>query len=258
MAAAPALAGKVALVTGASRGIGKACALALAEAGADVVCAATTAANAEPVAEQVRALGRRALAAAAEVQDAAQVGALFDAAEGALGGVDILVNNAGISVPQLILEMDETTWDRVVDTNLKGVFLCAQRAARGMQARGAGGAIVNIGSLAGENAFPMRANYCASKAGVHHLTRVMAIEWARLGIRVNCVAPGYVLTELVQELHAQGRLQISALEARTPQGRLGTPRDIADAVVYLAGDGAAYVTGSVLLVDGGWHAYGHV
>ena len=251
------LAGKIALVTGASRGIGHACALALAGAGADVVCAATTAAHAEGVAQEVRALGRRALAAGAHVQDAAQVAALFDRAEQELGAVDVLVNNAGIAVPRPILEMDEATWDLVVDVNLKGVFLCGQRAARSMQARG-GGAIVNVGSLAGENAFPNRANYCASKAAVHHLTRVMAIEWAALGIRVNCVAPGYVRTELVEALHSQGRLDVSALEARAPQRRLGAPRDIADAVVYLAGDGAGFVTGSVLLVDGGWHAYGHV
>ncbi|HKI97554.1 MAG TPA: 3-oxoacyl-ACP reductase family protein [bacterium] len=251
------LAGKIALVTGASRGIGADVALALAEAGADVVCAATSVANAEPVAERVRTLGRRALALAARVEDAAEVAALFERAEAELGPVHLLVNNAGIAQPKPILEMDEAIWDRVVDINLKGVFLCAQRAARTMRDQG-GGVIVNIGSIAGENAFPNRANYCASKAAVHHLTRVMAIEWAALGIRVNCVAPGYIRTEMIDELAQRGILDTAKLEGRVPQRRLGMGRDIADAVLYLAGEGAQYVTGTVLTVDGGWDAYGYV
>lgn len=257
MAAAGPLQGRTALVTGASRGIGAEVAVVLAEAGAAVVCAATIEANAAPIAERIAAAGGRALAAGARVEEAAQVAALFDRAEAELGAVDLLVNNAGIAQPKPLLEMDEATWDRVVDINLKGVFLCAQRAARTMAEQG-GGAVVNIGSIAGDNAFPHRANYCASKAGVHHLTRVMAIEWAPLNIRVNCVAPGYIHTDIVGELSARGILDVAALEGRVPQRRLGTPRDIAEAVLYLAGEGARYITGSVLMVDGGWDAYGFV
>jgi NAD(P)-dependent dehydrogenase (short-subunit alcohol dehydrogenase family) len=252
-----ALPGTIALVTGASRGIGAAIALALAEAGADVVCAASRAEHAAATVAAVQQRGRRALAVGGDVADAAAVGGMFDAAERELGPVALLVNNAGLSLPQPSLELDEASWDRVLDTNVKGTFLCAQRAARTMRERG-GGVIVNIGSIAGENAFPQRANYCASKAAVHHLTRVLAVEWAALNIRVNCVAPGYIHTDLVDELHATGKLDMARLEGRVPQRRLGTPQDIAAAVVYLAGDGARYVTGSVLTVDGGWDAYGYV
>ncbi|MCH8888330.1 MAG: SDR family oxidoreductase, partial [SAR324 cluster bacterium] len=161
-------------------------------------------------------------------------------------------------------------YDRIYGINAKGVFLCSQRAARGMIA-GAGqggsgqdgngqsrGAIVNIGSIAGENAFPNRLGYCGSKAAVHHMTRVMAIEWAGHGIRVNCVAPGYIRTDIVAGMIERGVIDEDGLTGRTPQRRLGEVRDVAAAVVYLAGDAAGSITGAVLTVDGGWDAYGYV
>ena len=127
-----------------------------------------------------------------------------------------------------------------------------------MNAKGKPGCIINIGSIAGENAFPNRVSYCASKAALHHMTRVMALEWASLGIRVNCIAPGYIMTDIVKNLAAQGIIDQKGLEERIPQHQLGDVDDIARAAVYLAGEGAKYVTGTVLTVDGGWDAYGYI
>lgn len=251
------LAGQVALVTGASRGIGADIAVALAEAGMHVACAATTEDNARPTAEAVQAQGVRALALALRVEDAAQVGAGFDRVEAELGPVTLLVNNAGIAMQKPVLEMEEADYDRIYGINAKGVFLCAQRAARAMREAG-GGVIVNIGSIAGQNAFPKRLGYCGSKAAVHHMTRVMAVEWAEYNIRVNCVAPGYIRTDIVAELARRGVVDAEALARRAPQNRLGSGRDISEAVLYLAGPGAGFVTGTVLVVDGGWDAYGYL
>lgn len=252
------LEGKVAVVTGASRGIGKAISLMLAREGADIACVATSEANARSTADEVLALGRRASALGARVENGAQVTELFASCEKQLGPVDILVNNAGVVGPKPILEMSEAEWDHQLGVNAKGPFLCAQAAARQMSARGMPGVIINIGSIAGNNAFPNRIGYCASKAALHHMTRVMALEWAELGIRVNCIAPGYILTDIFKNLAAQGILDQKGLEGRIPQGKLGEVDDIARAAVYLAGEGAKYVTGSVLTVDGGWDAYGYL
>jgi NAD(P)-dependent dehydrogenase (short-subunit alcohol dehydrogenase family) len=251
-------AGKVAVVTGASRGIGAAVALALAGRGADVACLATTAARAEATAEQVRALGHKAVALGCRVEDGAQIEQAFAQVRSELGTVDILVNNAGFSSPKPILEMAESDWDSHMAVNAKAVFLCAQAAARQMRAAGKGGSIINVGSIAGANAFPNRLGYCSSKAAVHQATRVMAIEWAELGIRVNCVAPGYVLTEMIQGLVDRDIVDADALRGRTPQRRLGTPEQIAAVVAFLAAEDADFVTGSVVFADGGWDAYGFV
>ena len=252
------LEGKIAVVTGASRGIGKAISLMLAQEGAHIACVATTEGNARPTADEVLALGRRAVAIGARVEDSAQVMDLFDKCQAELGPVDILINNAGVVGPKPILEMSEAEWDHQLGVNAKGPFLCAQAAARQMSGHGKPGVIINIGSIAGTNAFPNRIGYCASKAALNHMTRVMALEWASLGIRVNCIAPGYVLTDIFKNLAAQGVLDQQAMEGRIPQGRLGEVDDIARAAVYLAGEGAKYVTGSVLTVDGGWDAYGYI
>jgi NAD(P)-dependent dehydrogenase (short-subunit alcohol dehydrogenase family) len=251
-------AGRVAVVTGAGRGIGAAIALALAGRGADVACLATTTARAEATAAEVRALGQKAIAVGCRVEDSAQIDRAFDQVRAELGTVDILVNNAGFSSPKPILEMSESDWDSHMAVNAKAVFLCAQAAARQMRAAGRGGSIVNVGSIAGANAFPNRLAYCSSKAAVHHATRVMAIEWAELGIRVNCVAPGYVLTEMIQGLVDQDIVDADALRGRTPQRRLGTPEQVAAVVAFLAAEDAEFVTGSVVMADGGWDAYGFV
>lgn len=250
------LQGKIALVTGASRGIGKAIAVAMAEAGADVVCNATTEGNAEDTAVSVREKGRRAVAVGARVEDAAAVKAMFDRAEKEIGPVDILVNNAGIPKVVPLLEITEEEWDSVMDINLKGTMLCSQEAVRRMQGRGAEGIVLNIGSVAGVNAAPLRGVYCASKAAVHQLTKVMAIEWAELGVRVNCIAPGFIRTDIMEGLIRAGKLDMERIEQRVPQRRVGTVTEVADAAVYLAGTEAAYVTGSILMVDGGYTAYG--
>lgn len=248
--------GQLALVTGASRGLGKAIALELAIEGATVACIATRADNANEVVAAITAAGGTARAYGCRVENAAAVTATFAAVAADLGTIDILVNNAGISRPMMTLEMTEENWDQHFNINAKSIFLCSQAAARQMKHHG-GGVIVNIGSILGRNAFPATLGYCASKAATDQMTRVMAIEWARYNIRVNCVAPGYVKTDLVDDLETEGKLKIRDLERRTPQRRLGTGRDIARAVVYVASADAAFMTGAVLIIDGGWNAFGY-
>lgn len=247
---------KVAVVTGASRGLGKAIARELAEAGARVACIATRAEHAAEIVSEIKSKGGDAIALGCRVEMSAEVTKAFTQVEQEFGAVDILVNNAGVTYPELTLEMTEENWDLHMDVNAKSVFLCSQAAARQMKAH-SGGCIINIGSILGRNAFPATLGYCASKAAVDHMTRVMAIEWARYGIRVNCIAAGYVRTDLIDRLAAEGKLALKDLERRTPQRRLGTGADIAKAVRYLASDDAGFITGEVLVVDGGWSAFGY-
>jgi NAD(P)-dependent dehydrogenase (short-subunit alcohol dehydrogenase family) len=247
---------KVAIVTGASRGLGQAIALELAEAGARVVCMATRAENARDVVAQIRKNGGDAMALGCRVEIGTEVTTAFSQVQDTFGPAAILVNNAGVTHPELTLEMTEENWDLHMNVNAKSIFLCSQAAARQMKAHG-GGCIVNIGSILGRNAFPATLGYCASKAAVDHMTRVMAIEWARYGIRVNCVAPGYVRTDLIERLAAEGKLTLKDLERRTPQRRLGSGADIAKAVRYVASEDAGFMTGEVLVIDGGWTAFGY-
>lgn len=249
---------KIALVTGASRGIGRDIALALAHEGADVAVTATTPEGAADTAAAIRALGRRAVALGCRVESAAEVAAAFAALESTLGTVDVLVNNAGVSAPVPLLDMSEENWDLHMDVNAKSVFLCSQAAVRQMRQAGRGGSIVNIGSIVGQNAIPQTLGYCASKAAVDHMTRVLAIELARHKIRVNCIAPGYIRTEMIDKLVGDGKLTLDELERRTPQRRLGSGADIARAVLYVASDDAGFMTGQVVTVDGGWTAYGYL
>lgn len=250
------LANKVALVTGASRGIGADIAVALGREGAKVVCVATNADNALDTVAAVKAEGAEAIAVGGRVEDADNVEAIFNSAEAEFGPVTIVVNNAGISSVKPFLDLDDEDWDSVIGVNLRGVFLCSREAGRRMRTHGVGGSIVQIGSIAGQNAFPSRAGYCTSKAAVHMLTKVMATELAEHNIRVNCVAPGYIRTDLVQELIDDGRLPEDPLKARIPMKDLGTGGDIADTVAHVVSDKAKYMTGSILMVDGGFTAYG--
>jgi NAD(P)-dependent dehydrogenase (short-subunit alcohol dehydrogenase family) len=245
------------LVTGGGGGIGREIAIVLGRAGARVAVLDIDVDCAETVASEVRQAGGEPMALRASVTDPAELGEAFTAVDAAWGGLDLLVNNAGVSANRPTLALPHDEWRRAIDINLNGVFYAAQEAGRRMVAQG-GGSIVNIASIYGEVAAPQRAAYCASKAAVAMLTKVLAIEWAAHGVRVNAVAPGYVETALTTELVRDGRLDLAAMERRTPMGRLGQPADIANAVQFLASEQAAYVTGQVLGVDGGWTAYGYI
>lgn len=250
--------GKVVLVTGASRGIGREIALAFAHAGADVACAATTEDNARQTVDPIVRLGRRAIAVGGRVEEAAAVEAMVERTTQELGPIDILVNNAGQPLVKPVVNMEESDWDALMDTHAKGTFLCARAVARQLLARKAPGVILNIGSIGGINAFPLRLAYCAAKAAIHQMTKVMAIEWAKDNIRVNCIAPGYIRSDLTEGLAERGLLDLGKLRGRIPSGELGTGQDVAHAAVFLAGDEARYITGALLAVDGGWLAYGFV
>lgn len=240
--------GRHALVTGASSGLGRHFAGTLARAGARVSLAARRAEALADTVAAVEAGGGQALAIVMDVTERASVAAAFAAAEARFGRVDILVNNAGIAAPAAALDLAEADWDAVLDTNLKGVFLAAQEGARRMAATG-GGSIVNIASILGLRVTGGVSAYAASKAGVVQLTKSLALEWARHGIRVNAIAPGYVETEMNAEFFASdaGRAMIR----RVPQRRLGRAQDLDGALLLLASEAGAYMTGSVVAVDGG-------
>ena len=241
------LTGKVAIVTGASSGIGKAIALRLAQDGADVALNyAGNESGAHAVAKEIEALGRRAMTVQADVSVGRQVEDMVELVAGAWGGLDLMVNNAGVVRRGGLLEITEEMWDTVLDVNLKGVFLCCQSAARWMMPRGSG-AIVNIASMRGVEGGSNSCHYAAAKAGVIALTKTLARELAP-NIRVNAVAPGYVDTRIQAELTEAKRQEIID---GTPLARFGDPADIAAAVAFLASAEAAYVTGQTLVVDGG-------
>lgn len=245
------LTGKTAIVTGAGRGgrgIGRGIAVALARAGADVaVTARTNVADAEAVAQAVTDLGRKSLAIACDVADSASVEALFAKVKEEWGRVDILVNNAGITRDTLLLRMSEDDWDAVLDTNLKGAFLCTRAAAK-LMLKQKSGRIINITSINGQVGSPGQANYSASKAGMIGLTKTVAKELASRGITVNAVAPGFIETQMTD--FARGEMRDEIVK-RVPLGRLGSIEDVGAAVAFLASDAASYITGQVLTVDGG-------
>ena len=247
------LEGRVAVVTGASRGLGRAIALGLAEAGADLVLASRTQAALEQVAAEIEALGRRALPVAADVSRAEDVQRLAEATRGAFGRADVLVNNAGISpVFKRAEQLELADWQRILDVNLTGVFLCCQAFGRIMLEQGRG-AVINMSSLAGSAGFIRLSAYCASKGGVDALTRVLALEWAPSGIRVNALAPAFIETDLTAGVRAHPGLN-QAIVQRTPLHRMGVPDEVVGAAVFLASDAASYVTGQTLFIDGGWRA----
>jgi len=239
-----ALGGKVAVVTGGSRGIGLAIAQALAGAGAKVAVLARDGARAQ---EAAGGLGGGAQGYACDVSDAAQAEAALGAVDKALGPVDILVNNAGIARDNLLFRIAEDDWDRVLDTNLKGAFLMTKLAARGMIKR-RWGRVVNITSVVGLTGNKGQSNYAASKAGLIGFTKAVARELASRNVLVNAVAPGYIDTEMTRSIAEEAK---QALQAAIPLGRLGQGADVAAAVLFLASDLASYITGQVLVVDGG-------
>lgn len=244
------LEGKVALVTGASRGIGRAIALELAKAGADVaVNYAGSEQAAEEVVQAIEALGRRAVKLQADVGNAEQAENLVSSVIEAFGRIDILVNNAGITRDNLIMRMKEEEFDQVIHTNLKGVFNCVKAVTRPMMKQRSG-RIINISSVVGAVGNPGQANYVAAKAGVIGLTKAAAKELASRGITVNAVAPGFIDTDMTGKLSEEQR---AALLPQIPLARMGQPEEIARTVRFLASDDASYMTGQTLHVDGGMY-----
>jgi 3-oxoacyl-[acyl-carrier protein] reductase len=242
------LEGKVALVTGGSQGIGAAIARKLADAGAQVVVAARTEAKAAEVAAEIAAKGGSSEALKLDVADAASVGEALKAIAAKHGKLDVLVNNAGITADGLILRMPRDAWDKVMATDLTGVFLVSQEAVKLMIKKRVPGRIITITSVVGLMGNPGQTNYAAAKAGVVGFTKALAKEIGSRGITVNAVAPGYIATAMTDVLNEEQR---KTLESGIALGRLGTPDDVAGAVLYLASDGAAYVTGTCLNVSGG-------
>ncbi len=242
------LADRVAIVTGASRGIGRAAARRLAAAGAAVVAAARGD-HADAVAEEIRGDGGRSVAVSADVTDPRRIDAMVRAALDEYGRVDVLVNNAGIARDQLALRMSAADWDAVVATNLTAAFNCARAVLRPM-IRQRGGRIINVGSVVGRMGNPGQVNYAASKAGLEGFSRALAREVASRGITVNVVAPGMIDTDMTAKLSEPAQ---AAMLAQIPMGRLGTAEDVAGAIGFLASDEAAYVTGHVLAVNGGMY-----
>jgi NAD(P)-dependent dehydrogenase (short-subunit alcohol dehydrogenase family) len=244
------LRGKLALVTGAGTGIGQQAALTLAAAGATVIVAARRLDKLEETVEKIRAAGGDAAAIALDVTDAQSISDCFARCKEEHGVLDILVNNAGIARQSYIAEHSEADWDDVLDTNLKGVMLVGQAAARDMIAAGKGGAIINVASVLGFGVAKTLAAYGAAKAGVVSLTKTMALEWARFGIRVNAIAPGYFLTDINRRQLADPAAK-EYLSARIPLKRIGNLPELAGPVLLLASNAGSYMTGSTLTIDGG-------
>ncbi|HUS04317.1 MAG TPA: SDR family NAD(P)-dependent oxidoreductase [Dehalococcoidia bacterium] len=250
--------GKVALVTGAGRGIGRAIALALAGEGADVGVDALHLSSAEETVKTIKELGQRAIAIEADVAEADQVKKMIGRVIDELGSIDILVNNAGVNLEIVpTVEQSLEKWDRMMSVNVRGTYLCCREAGKWMIAHRRG-KIINIASIFGIRGFPMRTAYSPSKAAIINMTMDLAAEWGKYNINVNCIAPGFVLTDMVKNWIEQGKFDLETLQRRTPLGRLTTPEDIAKAAIFLSSDEANNITGVTLPVDGGWISYGYI
>jgi len=240
---------QVAIVTGASRGIGRAIALELAKQGATVIGTATSESGAAGIGEALQQAGGKGRGAVLNVNDAAAADAFIDGIVKEFGALNVLVNNAGITQDQLAMRMKDEDWDAVIDTNLKSVFRLSRAVLRPMM-KARGGRIINITSVVGSSGNPGQANYAAAKAGVAGMTRALAREIGSRGITVNCIAPGFIDTDMTKVLPEEQR---TALTAQIPLGRLGAPEDIAHAVAFLASPFAGYITGTTLHVNGGMY-----
>jgi NAD(P)-dependent dehydrogenase (short-subunit alcohol dehydrogenase family) len=246
--------GKTALVTGAARGLGRAISLALADAGADVALGLRVASDAEDLAAEIEDLGRRARRVQMDLLDLEQVDSAVSTVRDAFGRLDILVNNAGIGPEEAAAEdWTEADFDATFDLNVKGLFFASQAAARVMIEQG-GGRIVNLSSQAGFIALPGEAIYCATKAAVSHLTKCHAVEWGKYGINVNAVAPTFIRTPGTEPALSDPAFKADVEERIAALHRIGEPVDVAGAVVYLASPAASLVSGTTLMVDGGWTA----
>ena len=255
------LEGKVALITGAGTGIGKATALLFAEEGADIVVTNLELPEAEETAELVRKTGRRAVAITADISKPDEIYAMVDRAIEDLGGISILVNNAGLTsvlVPNAFEIKGEyiEAWNEVFDINVTAAFLCCQRVGEWMTTHD-GGKIVNVASIAGVAGIPYVNAYGPSKAALINVTRSLAVEWAKYSINVNCVAPCWTRTRRLERTIERGVASLAEIEKRCPMGRPAEPEEVAKAVLFLASDDASFITGITLPVDGGWLAYGY-
>lgn len=249
------LAGRIAIVTGAGRGIGRGIALGYASAGAKVALVSRNSTELQVLADEISASGGDALVATADVRDSAAVNAVVANVVAQWGGVDALVNAAGIPMAVPTTELSDEQWQMTLDININGTFFFCRAVAPHMIAKGQG-TIINIGSLHSFQGIPMRAAYAASKGGVLQLTRSLATEWAPHGVRVNCISPGWIRTPLQDEMVRQGRLDRTPIIARTPIRRIGTVSDIVGPAIFLASDESAFIVGEQLVVDGGWGIYG--
>jgi NAD(P)-dependent dehydrogenase (short-subunit alcohol dehydrogenase family) len=249
---------KTFIVTGAGSGIGRAVSLQLAEEGWSVVAADLNEPTASATAAQILERGGKSLGVAVEIASASNCAQMVASAVASFGKIDGLVNCAGISQPGDSLKYSEEDWERLIDVQLNGAFFTAQAVGVQLVTQGTGGSMVFMSSTNAEAAFPRRAAYCAAKAGVAMLTKVLAIEWASHRIRVNAVGPAYVETEMTNRNIAAGNVSREAIERRIPLGRLAQPTDIADAVTFLLSERASFITGQSLYVDGGWLAYGYL
>lgn len=244
---------RIALITGGTRGLGRVMATALAEAGADIAITGRTLAPCQQAAAEIAtATGRNCRGYAADVTKSADVDQLIASVEADFGRVDILINNAGTNIRGPIEQLTEADWDAVLDTNLKGPFLCSRAVGLKMVKRG-WGRVINLGSVLGVIALAGRAPYASSKAGIINLTRVLALEWAGTGVTANAICPGAFGTEMNRQL-LDDPVKYQEFVKRIPMGRWGEPEELAGSAVFLASDASSYVTGSALFVDGGWTA----
>jgi 3-oxoacyl-[acyl-carrier protein] reductase len=238
---------RIAFITGGSRGIGRACAVALAEAGADIVVGSRALEKLNSVVAEIESLGKRALPAELDVSDSVQVQTVFETVLQRFGRIDILVNNAGITKDMLLLRMKRQDWESVFQTNLTGAFLCSQEAVK-IMLRQKYGRIINISSVVGQSGNPGQTSYAASKAGILGFTKALALEVASRNITVNAVAPGFIETAMTEGLSESVKVK---LVEKIPLGRIGSDRDVAYGVRFLASDEASYITGQVLNINGG-------
>jgi 3-oxoacyl-[acyl-carrier protein] reductase len=245
---------KIVLVTGSGNGIGRAIALAFAKEGATLVVADIDVKSAEKTKKEIDILGSKVMSIQVDVTKKAQVTQMFAEIQKQFGRLDVLINNVGGNIRRPMVEFTEQEWDFLIDTNLKSMFLCAQEAGK-MMIRQKSGAVVNISSVHGLGGISKRIGYSSAKSAVNSFTQTLACEWALDGIRVNAIAPGYILTESLKQAFEDQILSQDDMVRRTPQARLGRPEDIADAAVFLCSDRASFITGSLLYVDGGYSAY---
>jgi 2-dehydro-3-deoxy-D-gluconate 5-dehydrogenase len=244
--------GKVGIVTGASKGLGKAMALGLAEAGADLAIVSRGMSELSKVAHEIEKLGRKVLPISADISNLKQANEMVEKVMNEFGKIDILVNNAGTTVRMNVEDFTEEAWDQVLALNLKGAFFCAQAVGKVMISQGRG-KIINTASLLSAIGGPKAVAYAAAKGGIAQITRCMAIEWAKYNINVNAIAPGYFRTPLTQPLQ-EDPVRSSQILSRIPMQRWGEPDDLKGIVVFLASEASDYVTGQVMFVDGGWMA----